>query len=161
MTNITCYIRAVRGKLGLINLIYFFKNMPNKDVLCHSQLFFRNSAGHFLPYIIDVDFDLCTVKTDLQSAVPSVLSLIVKFCSTVAQIPFITDGCPLHRGANIIDLNFEDIKKNYFPPIIPEGRFLLYWRIYFGRSNHTIFEIKQHFQVKSTGVTQLSMLNMG
>lgn len=161
MANITCYIKAQRGKQGLINIRYNFTNMPNNDTWCHCKLSYRNSGGHFLPYLVNVDFDFCTNKIDLESSVPSVLSLVVHFLSKVAKLPFITKGCPMQRGANIIDLNFEDIKKNYFPPIIPEGRFLLYWRLYFGQSNHTIFEIKQHFQVKSTGVMQLSMLNMG
>lgn len=161
VTNITCFIKAVRGKQGLINLIYYFQNMPKNDTWVQTKLFFRNSGGHFLPYLIDDDLNFCTIKKELKSNIPSIKALLVKFCSQVANMTFIAHGCPLKVGAHIVDLNFEDIKEKFFPPTIPEGRFFLYWRLYFKQSNHTFFEIKQHFVVKSTGITQLSMLNMG
>lgn len=161
VVNLTCYIKAVRGKQGLINLKYNFTGMPNSETWCRTILKYRNSAGVLLPYLVNVEFNICTIKDDLKSPAPSFLAIVVRFCSTIAKIPLATENCPIHRGANINNLNFEDIKKEFLPPTIPEGTFIMYWIVYFPRTNQTILEVKQNILVRSTGVTQLTMLNMG
>lgn len=161
ITNLTCYIKAVRGKQGLINLIFDIQNMPKTDYWLRTRLFYQNSAGRFLPYLVDMEMNVCAIQAELQSNIPSIKALVVKFIGQAMQLNLFNSSCPLTEGARIENLNFEDIKQNFFPPVIPEGRFLWYWRSYIKRTNHTVMEVKTHIQIRSTGITQLSMLNMG
>lgn len=135
--------------------------MPRDNTWLLVENKFRNSAGVLLPYLLHVDFDVCTIKSGEKSTLHPILLLIIKFLGTIAKSPFIKEGCPLRRGATVVNLNFEDIKKDFLPPIIPEGLYVLYWRIYLGKTNHTVLGIKLNIEVRSTGVMQLSMLNMG
>lgn len=93
--NLTCFIKAVRGKQGLLNISWSWKNMPKNDTWLKVVLKYRNSKGRLLPYLIDIDFDVCTIKTGEGSTLPLLALAIINFLGNMAKAPFVTEGCPL------------------------------------------------------------------
>lgn len=134
--------------------------MPKRDIWLKILFQYRNSKGRLLPYVVNVDFDVCKIKTGEETTLSPLMIRVIKFIGTIAKSHAATHGCPLTIGPNIAGFNFEDVKKQFFPPIIPEGMFVLYWSLHLG-NNHTLLDLRVNAHVTSTGVMQLSMLNMG
>lgn len=52
-----CQLKAIRGRHGVINLFIKFKE-PLK-MLLQVKLLYRSSAGHYQPYLVDMDLSKC------------------------------------------------------------------------------------------------------
>lgn len=55
--NITCFVKAVRHKHGILNIYFEQLNMDN--LIFHAKLFYQNSAARFLPYVFDFKYNVC------------------------------------------------------------------------------------------------------
>lgn len=55
--NVTCKVRAERKKYGILDLCFRRLNVDHQMVLL--KLWHQNSAGHFLPYLIDIQYNAC------------------------------------------------------------------------------------------------------
>lgn len=100
--NASCYIKAQRGKFGLINIKFYVKNA--KNVMNHFVILYRNSAGHFHPYLLDVTVDACRLS--------EITSGIFKFF--MGLVPIEAKPCPLNvRKCRILVL-VNLTKKNVF-----------------------------------------------
>lgn len=75
--NVTCNVKNERHKHGLLNICYEERNMDHYMV--HLRLFYQNSAGRFLPYLVDFQYDICDFS---QMLTGSPLSKIVYFMGT-------------------------------------------------------------------------------
>lgn len=88
--NVTCYIKAQRGKLGLINVRFKFQNV--NYMMSHLQLFYRNSAGKFLPFLVDYTYDNCKFVEMAQAG-----AKVFSFINRLLPFDFKEfEACPLN-----------------------------------------------------------------
>lgn len=89
-TNITCKLKAVRGRQGVLNLFFIYNNIPKLTTAY--QLYYRNGSGRYMLYIVNVWVDYCKIVSDnmgLQGTMAKLLlQLFYKFDSAVPK------GCP-------------------------------------------------------------------
>lgn len=71
--NVTCYVKAERNRHGIINLYWEELNMDQQIV--HIQLLIQNSAGRFLPYFLDFQYNFCEWSQLMKSG-PTIIQYI-------------------------------------------------------------------------------------
>lgn len=113
--NVTCNIKAVRGKNGVANIAFLFKNIQSFSVTY--QLFYRNSGGHYLPYIVDLTINMC--QLEIFSLKHNIIAKILLPQFEKYSSGFF-DGCPFNVRIKKIYID-SIIKKNF----ICTGRSLL------------------------------------
>lgn len=88
--NITCYVKAQRDKLGLVNVRFYFKNVDN--MMTHIAFQYRNSAGRYLPFLVDYTYDNCKFVELARSG-----SATFKFVLSLLPVDFKDfESCPLN-----------------------------------------------------------------
>lgn len=91
--NVTCYIKAVRGKLGVLYSQYTFVNAD--DVVFEMKFFYRNSKGRYLPFIADVRLPFCDLAKEKFGSLLNIQNKLV-FDSLRKKFSTIKAGCPLN-----------------------------------------------------------------
>lgn len=99
MRNVTCHVKAVRGKLGVLQTQYTFVSAD--DVVFELKWLYRNSKGRYLPFVIDVTLPLCDLKAD-ATLFSKLLNKLV-FESLKSHSPDLTK-CPMNVSRKFLKL---------------------------------------------------------
>lgn len=147
----SCYLKAIRGRLGLVNLVVHYKGL--KDAFLTMKMFYRGTSGRYQPYLIDVEFDVCDVgKFSSQN---KIWQRIFKVFDDYD--PHLRKGCPLTGPLNISMWEFDKEAEKFLPPIIPGGTFMLYFRGHDSK-NRTLGIVRNFVEVKPVGTAELIKL---
>ena len=114
MRNISCYIKAVRGKFGLLYLHWEYVNIPRMSGLY--KVYYKNSGGHFLPYIINIQIDFCNIGDYFTKGNPTVTMLLK---AILAHDTVLLKGCPLNVSTITLKHTAKSNKLKYFYQNIP------------------------------------------
>lgn len=91
ITNVSCYLRPKRNSSGIVVAYYKFNNA--NYVMLHAQVFIQNSAGHFLPYLIDYTFNECE-RGRLYKEGPTAIKAVIEFVTADKKLLGYT--CPFN-----------------------------------------------------------------
>uniref|UniRef100_A0A336MJV0 CSON002151 protein n=1 Tax=Culicoides sonorensis TaxID=179676 RepID=A0A336MJV0_CULSO len=147
-----CKLKAMRGKKGVLNIILkMLKPIPHP--YAHLRLFYRTSSGNIIPYLVNMDMDICDAKNLVADANP-MLKMIRKLTSNMlpeSLLNQIRGGCPI-TVINITDYEPNERMRPLLPPVIPNGHFKVVIRVH-DPSNHTYYVIEINAELKTLGVS--------
>lgn len=89
--NVSCRIKAVRGKLGVLYQHWEYVNV-SKLSACYTG-YYKNHGGHFLPYMLNMCVDLCKFGEIYTKGNP-MIKIIMKLA--IGYDTAIQKGCPLN-----------------------------------------------------------------
>lgn len=89
--NVTCYIKAVRKMLGVLYTEYTFVKAP--DVVYGLKSFFRNSHGHYQPFIFRIEIDVCSLNKIISKFDFGLRKWVAQ--AFQSGFPAFWSGCPL------------------------------------------------------------------
>lgn len=72
----------------------------------------------------------------------------------------VLEGCPIKGPFEMRNFEFNSVVPDYFPPIVPEGDFMLHDHLH-SSTNYTYVAAKLYFVVKSVGLMDLSIMKVG
>lgn len=104
-----CYVKAQRNKFGMVNLVFTYKNVDN-DIF-NMQLFHQNSAGRFLPYLVNSTFDLCEASKHFYEG-DKLVQLIMRAINLKSQA---AQSCPFNVRGTLYILYLGGAFKVPFP----------------------------------------------
>uniref|UniRef100_A0A336LYQ4 CSON005353 protein n=1 Tax=Culicoides sonorensis TaxID=179676 RepID=A0A336LYQ4_CULSO len=137
-TNISCRLKAVRGRQGVLDLVFTYKNIS--EITTIYQLYNRNNNGRYMLYFINIQVDFCKINKEnltFQNRVTQLwLNLWSKFDTAVLH------GCPMNGIANYSNFEFDQFKYFVFPSIIPAGDYIFYVKSFKTGTNKSLLEIK-------------------
>uniref|UniRef100_A0A336MH83 CSON000436 protein n=1 Tax=Culicoides sonorensis TaxID=179676 RepID=A0A336MH83_CULSO len=159
--NVTCYIKAERSRLGVLNLEYTFVNADN--VKFTMRQFSRNSHGNYQPLLVPINFDLCNLNDRDSNSLFNFGDIIKK--EIKKNFPAFTNGCPVNGTFKMLnaDWNRDTNRVHDIIPILPTGDFAINSRYYNGITNRTYINVNIYWTVQRAGrnAVDLSFLNMG
>lgn len=82
---VNCYVKAVRHKFGLLFLEFEQRNMNNYHT--SFKMFYQNSAGRYLPFFINYEYDFCEWEK-LEKSGSKIFELGRAIDSKYATCPF-------------------------------------------------------------------------
>lgn len=96
ISNVTCFVKAERRKYGILYLAFEQRNMDKLHV--HFQVFYQNSGGRFLPFIVNYEYKFCDWNKLTKSG-SKLFQLIYNFkkvFSTLDDVEIERKGCPFN-----------------------------------------------------------------
>lgn len=73
ISNVTCFVKAVRHKHGILTVMYDQKEI---EPSVHIKTFIQNSAGRFLPFVIEIRYNYCEWVVLRKSGPVNLIQLI-------------------------------------------------------------------------------------
>lgn len=89
--NVTCFVKAERNKLGVLNTEYTFVEAVN--VIYELVCFSRNSHGHYQPFLMAIKIDVCDVVSSNSTFDFGLKNFLAK--EMVRAFPAFWKGCPV------------------------------------------------------------------
>lgn len=88
--NVTCKLKAVRGKQGVLTLFWIYNNIPKLTGAV--QIYYRNNSGRYLLYLVNYSVDYCEVGESNFNLLNVITRIQLKFFQQFNTA--VMGGCP-------------------------------------------------------------------
>uniref|UniRef100_A0A336M152 CSON009899 protein n=1 Tax=Culicoides sonorensis TaxID=179676 RepID=A0A336M152_CULSO len=127
IVNVSCFLKAKKNGAGSITLIYTYRNVS--DTFTTFKLLFRNSAGHYNPFLLDVTIDECNKLKMCTNSHPismiRILCLMFKGNMTLKEAEK-TSTCPYNHIQVMKDFDVDETFRDLWPtkmlPVITKNQ---------------------------------------